>query len=119
MFCQYPLINYPGYEEKIISDSETTASSQDNFMPYIVNIEGNGSKFHDDLENNDENEDIDQNGDEENTQYVYYICKYFSSKKSYYNIWLQRIQNLQEIEIKPASFWGQCPNFMYSWLNNE
>ena len=55
-------------------------------MPYIVNIEGNGSKFHDDLENNDENEDFDQNGDEENTQYVYYICKYFSSKKSYYNI---------------------------------
>ena len=57
--CQYPLINYPGHEEKMISDSETTASSQDNFMPYIVNIEGNGSKFHDDLENNDENEDIE------------------------------------------------------------
>ena len=60
--------SYLGHEENMISDSETTASSQDNFMPYIVNIEGNGSKFHDDLENNDENEAIDQNGDEENTQ---------------------------------------------------
>ena len=38
----------------MISDSETTASSQDNFMPYIVNIEGNESSFHDDLENDDE-----------------------------------------------------------------
>ena len=59
--------NNINYEEGNISDSETTASSQDNFMPYIVNIEGNGS-FDDDLQNNDENEDIDQNGDEENTK---------------------------------------------------
>ena len=59
--------NNISHEEKMISDSETTASSQGNFMPYIVNIEGNGS-FDDDLENNDENGDIDQNGDVENTQ---------------------------------------------------
>ena len=59
--------SYLGHEENMISDSETTASSQDNFMPYIVNIEGNGS-FDDDFENNDENGDIDQNGDVENTQ---------------------------------------------------
>ena len=50
--------NSISHEEKLISDSETTASSQDNFMPYIVNIEGNGS-FDDDFENNDENEDIE------------------------------------------------------------
>ena len=50
--------NNINYEEGNISDSETTASSQDNFMPYIVNIEGNGS-FDDDFENNDENEDIE------------------------------------------------------------
>ena len=55
--------NSISHEEKMISDSETTASSQDDFMPYIVNIEGNGS-FDDDFEN----EDIDQNGDEENEQ---------------------------------------------------
>ena len=103
----------------MISDSETTASSQGNFMPYIVNIEGNGS-FDDDFENNDENEDIDQNGDEENTQYVYYIWKYFSSKKSYYNIWLQRIQNLQEIEISHLFFEDSAPILCrVGWIMNS